>query len=100
MNGQPHTHKIEIHRRYGTASGPIEVTYGDTRVSTLGRWGRALYATKTNSPSDRRVRKAVAKAIRRHDEGSLRAGAEETRLAELRAQVADLPPDRWASEIL
>lgn len=65
MNAQPHTHDVRVRRpqypdRPGTA---FTVAYGDTRVYVC----RGPFV-------ERRVQRAVKRAIRKHDKGSIRAG--------------------------
>lgn len=99
MNAQPHTHEIRIERRYRSAGGPLQVTYGDTTVSTIPTW-HGPFNLRTNHLSDRQIRKAIAKAIRRHDKGSIKAGADADAVERARRLIAELPADRWASEVV
>lgn len=66
MNGAPHTHEARLATSYGLPGidNPWMIVYGDTRVRVCNGLRR---------PTERLVRKATAKAIRRHDKGSQRA---------------------------
>lgn len=77
MNAQPHAHNVEITRQYpwrleDRDKGGYQVVYGDTAVHV--HRGPLL---------ERRLRRAVPKAIRRHDRGSVRAAQKADRQAEL-----------------
>lgn len=65
MNAQPHTHEVKISRQYNN-SGAWRIDYGDTRITMVNWWHFLNKEAALN--------KRVAKAIRRHDRGSLRAG--------------------------
>lgn len=92
MNDQPHIHAVEVRRAYGNV-GSTEVKYGDTTV-TIPR-------TYYRLPSERRVKRYIRKAIRRHDRGSLKAGRNAAQLARLQAiTTTNLPTDQWGSETI
>jgi len=68
MDSKPHTHEIKIKRQFGNrspdaGSGCFVVNYGDTNVDV--RRGPFF---------ERRMRRAVRRAIRLHDRGSVAAG--------------------------
>lgn len=65
MNAHPHIHEVKITRVFGN-SGSWRIDYGDTRVN-MWPWTHPFN-------KDKALRKKVRKAIRRHDQGSIRAG--------------------------
>lgn len=91
MDAKPHTHQIRIDRYYPSLQqGHYEVHYGDTLVKV--HQGPFL---------EWRIRRGVKRAIRKHDEGSISAGAKEQHLAELNQMFA-IPDNReaWGSDLL
>lgn len=76
MNAAPHTHEIEITRQYPSIqSGYWLVKYGDTQVRFAGEWRDV----PSWSPKHKRrvISRAVRKAIKQHDQGSVDAGEQE-----------------------
>lgn len=94
MNEKPHTHSPKLEKSYNRDRW--EVVYGDTRVKV--RWSWFSYP---KAPSAKRVKKALAKAVRLHDEGSREAGRQEERLLAAQAAVT-LPVTNgaWGGDIL
>lgn len=82
MNDKPHVHKVTVRQYYGD-SGKWLVAYGDTKVTIASR-----FANPATDRFARKVQKATAKAVRKHDEGSLKAGEYERRKREIQAQAA------------
>lgn len=78
MNAKPHTHEIRISRQYNR-SGGWRINYGDTTVKMFN-WPHFINKEKA-------LRRKVAKAIRRHDRGSLRAQAGVDRIALLEQEA-------------
>ena len=95
MNGKPHTHQVRITREFGS-TGCVLVEYGDTKVKTL----HGPFELFTNHPSDRRIEKAIRRAIRKHDEGSRKAEDDQARLQRLASVVQGVPAGTWASDHL
>jgi hypothetical protein len=63
LNAKPHMHEVEI-RNYCDGNSQ-RISYGDTRVIV-----HAWFFGKL--PSPRRIERAVKKAIKRHDKGSMK----------------------------
>ena len=75
MNDQPHTHKVVVRKGYTYA---VIVEYGDTTEHLDNCFGKV---------SEWRIRRAVRKVIRRHDRGSVRAGAQQRTLSTIAAEA-------------
>lgn len=86
MNGSPHYHELKVRTSYGSHGGALYVQYGDTKVR-VGLFG---FAHKLPWGYDRKLKRAITKAIRRHDEGSIRAGAREARKHKAHEQLVDI----------
>ncbi|HKT22596.1 MAG TPA: hypothetical protein VJR06_08315 [Nitrososphaerales archaeon] len=56
----------------------IQVTYGDTTVGTGNWWHRVF--DRENHPSEKELRRAIAKAVEIHDRGSYDEAAMHERL--------------------
>jgi hypothetical protein len=67
MNAQPHTHQVKITRQWASGKGYWRIDYGDTQVKMVN-WVHFINKEKA-------LRRKVAKAIYRHDRGSLQAQA-------------------------
>lgn len=81
MNGQPHTHEVEVrYRGYGSQRWVVE--YGDTKVYCF---------------FEKRIPKAIERAIRKHDKGSIVAQARQDRINLI---TSYLHKDKWGSETL
>lgn len=84
MNNKPHLHRLDICE----GDHKVRVTYGDTRVVVNRHWWQ-------KKVSEARIKVAVEKAIRQHDEGTLR----NVRLAEIIQPINELVKrDSWGSE--
>jgi hypothetical protein len=85
MDANPHTHKVRIvhYIGYGSYIDGLSrgettfIQYGDTRVRLARWWNDPTRWSKDKI--ERRVAAATAKAVRRHDEGSRKAGEREAR---------------------
>ena len=97
MNGQPHTHRVEIYRN-GFGDNNWWVRYGDTKVKLATRFADPFLWPKDKW--DRKVGKAVAKAIREHDEGSLEAEQREQNKQARLSQLQPTTTNQWGSETL
>lgn len=90
MNEKPHTHEPDLHWSYGKSRWVLK--YGDTQV---------IASRLSKAPSPRKVKKALAKAVRLHDEGSRRAGEKEARIAAAKeAAVLPVTDQAWGEDLL
>lgn len=103
MNAEPHTHRSRIATQF-SHDGPYRVTYGDTKVY-VNRLLGPVCIDHTPRISPRKVRRAIARAIRQHDRGSVVAGRREEHLDELHTDLAGIlagypgegPAEQWPS---
>lgn len=99
MNGDPHTHRLEILPRltrkevsYSSLARPFTIKYGDTEVKLTSWFGRR--------PSKRRIERAAKSAVVIHDRGSMKAAKREDELRQIKLAF-DLHDQRqWGSEQL
>src|SRR5271170_1458292 len=105
MNAEPHTHQVELRRRYPSlGTGPWVVKYGDTEV-VANRFAATSTATRA-LPSRRRIDKVIAKAIAKHDAGSIDAGSEDNQVKQVKQMLSDLnnhlvaDHGRWGKQVL
>lgn len=113
MNPKPHMHEVEI-RNYCDGNSQ-RIQYGDTRVIVHAFFFGRL-------PSPRRIDRAVRKAVKRHDKGSIKHAKYEASLQKINQHIKKEPertydsngnvtyesnvyfrtisPDRWASELM
>lgn len=87
MNEQPHIHTVEIkdHLHYWT------VAYGDQVMFPEKPWFFKRWRSQW------RLARAIRRVIKRHDRGSLLAGANQERI---KAVIPKLEAGRWGSEQL
>lgn len=88
MNAEPHTHEVQFTRTYNALQdGAYFVKYGDQEVLYALGWQRPeRWSAKR---LERRVKRATAKAVSRHDASSVRAGQEAEKLATARRVAQD-----------
>jgi len=66
VNAKPHAHEVDVRREYNASwEGKWHITYGDTRV-VMWNWG--------HFNKEKALKRKIAKAIRKHDKGSVAAG--------------------------
>lgn len=80
MQSSPHRHTVQLTTKYSNC-GPWLVKYGDTTVR-VGWW--------TYNPDQDQIERAVKKAVKRHDEGSIRAGKEQEQKRSFQAIAEDV----------
>lgn len=94
MNAERHTHRVELTRSFPYSdAGAWWVKYGDTTVRYAAEWRRVDHWSPAKL--ERKVARAAAKAIRRHDEGSIRAGQHKAAEAAARAKAQELAGKAW-----
>lgn len=83
MNGRPHLHNIVLTDR--------GVTYGDTNVFLMNWWGR--------TPSIRRTKRGIRRAVIKHDRGTLKAVERDAQVTQLKKPINDvLKPRRYVRD--
>lgn len=101
-DGSPHIHEIKLRQRYAAiGQGPWQIEYGD-QTAVVKPWYAIMPPYLGNcTPTPRRVRRAVRRAIRRHDQGSVWYEQQRGAVDQARRLIAEvnegLRPDEWAS---